>query len=138
MKTAEVLDFIKNNNLAVVSTVNNKGNPQSAVVEFGELEDLTIVIDTLKTSRKYKNLTFNNNVSIVIGWDNDITVQIDATAHELKGDELENAKNAYFSKNKRAKKWENMPEITYFAFKPIWLRYLDVSKKPWLIEEFSF
>ncbi len=138
MQITEVLNFIKGNNLAVVSTVNYSGKPQSAVVEFGELDDFTIIIDTLKTSRKYSNLTTNKQVSIVIGWDNDVTVQIDAIAKELSGDELNSAKAAYFAKNERAKKWENMPDIAYFAFKPYWLRYSDVGHKPWLIEEFSF
>ena len=138
MKKAAILDFIKTNKLAVVSTVDKEGIPQSAVVEFGELEDLTIIIDTLKSSRKYKNLETNKNVSIVIGWDDDITVQINAIAYELSSDELNKAKKAYFKKNKRAKKWGKMPEIAYFVFKPNWIRYSDVSKKPWLIEELSF
>ena len=138
MGIVEVLNFIKKNKLAVVSTVSSDGSPQSAVVEFGELEDLTIIIDTLKTSRKYTNLSFNKNASIVIGWDDDITVQVDTVAVELSGKELEKAKQAYFAKNQRAKEWETMANIAYFAFKPKWLRYSDVSKQPWTVEEFSF
>jgi pyridoxine/pyridoxamine 5'-phosphate oxidase len=138
MKIEEVLEFVKKHTLAVVATVSTDGKPQAAVVEFGELDDLTIIIDTLKTSRKYKNLQANNNVAIVIGWDEDKTVQIDAISTELKGDELEKAKHAYLAKNPRAKKWANNPDIAYFAFKPTWLRYSDVSQHPWVIEEFSF
>jgi len=138
MTKREVLDFIKKHDIAVISTVDNTSSPEAAVVEFAELDDFTIVIDTLKTSRKYKNLQSNKEVAIVIGWDNDITVQINAVAVELTGIELINAKKAYFAKNERAKKWESRPDITYFAFNPKWLRYSDVSKDPWVIEEFSF
>jgi general stress protein 26 len=138
MTKEEVLSFIKGNHLAVVATSNANGTPQAAVVEFGELNDFTIIIDTLSSSRKYKNLKTNKNVAIVIGWDNDITVQIDALAIELSGGELEQAKRAYFKKNTRAKKWQDMPNISYFAFKPKWLRYSDLSKDPWYIKELSF
>ena len=133
----DISGFIKTHTLAVVATVNVDGKPQAAVVEFGEMEDLTIIIDTLKTSRKYKNLQSNSNVAIVIGWDNDKTVQMDAIATELKGGQLKKAQEAYFEKNPRAKKWANRSDIAYFACKPNWIRYSDVNERPWLIEEFS-
>ena len=138
MTKQDILGFIKTHQLAVVSSVSGNGEPQAAVVEFGELEDLTIIIDTLTTSRKYKNLQLNKNVAIVIGWDNNITVQIDAVAVELAGGELAVAKQAYFAKNSRAKKWEPRPDIAYFALKPKRLRYSDVGKEPWRIEELNF
>ena len=137
MTTKKVLNFIKKHNLAVVATSSNN-KPQAAVVEYGELNNLTIIIDTLTTSRKYENLKNNNQVSIVIGWDDDKTVQIDAVAHELKGTELVEAKAAYFLKNSRAKKWQSRPNIAYFAFEPKWLRYSDVGTHPWTIKEFIF
>ncbi len=137
MTPNNILDFVKKHNLAVVSTVNEAGKPQAAVVEFCEQDDLTIIIDTLKTSRKYKNLQTNSNVAVVIGWDNNITVQIDAKAKELTGPKLEQAKKAYFTKNPRAKKWGNKPEIAYFAFKPEWIRYSDLGQHPWLVKEFK-
>jgi len=138
MSKEEILNFIKQHNLAVISTVNNINAPQSAVVEFGELNDLTIIIDTLKTSRKYINLQANDKVAVVIGWDKDITIQIDGVAKELEGAELGLAQEAYFAKNPRARKWQTKPDIAYFAISPKWLRYSDVSKQPWQIEEFEF
>lgn len=131
----EVLDFIKQHKLAVVATTDGQGKPQAAVVEFGELDDLTIVIDTLKTSRKYRNLQQKQDVAVVIGWDEDKTMQINAVAEELSGEELERAKAAYFAKNDRARKWERRPDIAYFALKPIWIRYSDVGQDPWHIYE---
>ncbi len=136
MKLSEVLEFIKQHNLAVISTASKDGKPQAAVVEFCELSDLTIIIDTFTTSRKYKNLKVNPRAAVVIGWDKNITVQIETLAKELEGKELELAKQAYFAKNPRAKKWGNKPDIAYFAFKPTWIRYSDVGQNPWLIKEF--
>jgi pyridoxine/pyridoxamine 5'-phosphate oxidase len=138
MTKQDILEFIKQHDLAVIATVDQSGIPQAAVVEFAELDDLTIVIDTLITSRKYKNLQIYKEVAIVIGWDKNVTVQINATATELSGDDLAAAKKAYFAKNNRAKKWQSRPDISYFGFKPKWVRYSDVGKEPWKIEELSF
>lgn len=137
MTVKDVLDFIKKHDLAVVSTADSNGKPQSAVVEFAELDDLSIIIDTFTNSKKYKNLQTNNKVAIVIGWDDNKTVQIDAVAKELSGGELEEVKRVYFKKNERAKEWENKPGIAYFAFKPSWVRYSDLTKHPWVVEEFN-
>ncbi|HET9850806.1 MAG TPA: pyridoxamine 5'-phosphate oxidase family protein [Candidatus Saccharimonadales bacterium] len=137
MTKGDILEFLKSHNLAVVATVDGD-KPQAAVVEFGQLDDLTVIIDTLKTSRKYQNWRANPKTAVVIGWDEDKTLQLDGMATELSGAELERAKQAYFTKNPRAKKWADRPEIAYFAIKPSWLRYSDVSKRPWQIEEFKF
>lgn len=138
MTKPEILEFIKRHKLAVIATVGEGSKPEAAAVEFGEMEDFTIIVDMLSSSRKYKNLQSNQQIAIVIGWDEDITVQIDALAEGLTGETLAKAKSAYFAKNPRAKKWETRPGIVFYAFKPLWLRYSDVGKTPWQIEEFTF
>jgi pyridoxine/pyridoxamine 5'-phosphate oxidase len=137
MTINEVFEFIEQHDLTVVSTVSDDAVPESAVVEFGVYGNLNVVIDTLTTSRKYKNLQTNTEVALVIGWDKDITVQVNASAHLLDGDELTDAKQSYFAKNPRAKKWDGRDDIVYFGFKPKWIRYSDVSQSPWQIEEFN-
>lgn len=137
MTIQDVFDFIKDQKLAVVSTVDENSVPESAVVEFGEYGEFNLVIDTFVHSRKYKNLIKNNEAAFVIGWNDDITIQINANAHLLDGEELEQAKESYFEKNPRAKKWDNCEEVAYFGFKPKWIRYSDVGMNPWHIEEFE-
>ncbi|MCA9325362.1 pyridoxamine 5'-phosphate oxidase family protein [Candidatus Saccharibacteria bacterium] len=137
MSIEDVLEFVKKHDLMMLATVDDNGKPEAAVVEFGEKDDFTIVIDTLTTSRKYKNLQSCNNVAVVVGWDNSVTVQFEGSATELLGPALEAAKQAYFAKNPRAKKWADRPDVAYFAIKPNWIRYSDLNQDPWLIEEFS-
>ncbi|MBI4034478.1 pyridoxamine 5'-phosphate oxidase family protein [Candidatus Saccharibacteria bacterium] len=137
MKPEEVLEFINGQRLAVIATVDEGSQPEAAVLEFGELDDFTIVIDAFESSRKIKNMQSNNKVAVVIGWDGDITVQLEGTAHKLEGEELKRAKTAYFAKNPRAKKWENTPGIVYFAIKPHWVRYSDLNQHPWFVKEFD-
>ena len=131
-----ILDFIKNHKIAVISTVGDN-KPESAVLEFGETNDLELIFDTFITSRKYKNLQKNKNVSFVIGWDEDITVQYEGIAEELTGESGAKYKQAYWAKNPKAKRWESNKEITYFKVTPRWIRYSDLNQDPWDVFEIS-
>lgn len=133
-----ILNFIKKNKLAVLSTVNVKNTSQSAVLEFGETDDLEIIFDTFSSARKYSNIKQNNNVSLVIGWDENITVQYEGLAKELTGDESMKYKEIYWKKNPEAKRWANKEGIVYFKVKPKWIRYSNLNKHPWEILEITF
>lgn len=138
MSKKDILKFIRKHKLAVLSTVTPDNKSQSAVLEFGETDDLELIFDMFKSSRKYKNLKKNKNVSVVIGWDDNITVQYEGLAEELEGDAAKKYKEAYWRKNPRAKRWENRKGITYVKVKPQWIRYSDLNYHPWKIFEFSF
>ncbi len=133
-----ILNFVKHHKIAVISTVNTKGNPQSAVVEFGETNSLELIFDTFSNSRKYINLKQNPNVSFVIGWDEDKTVQYEGKALELSDKELLKYQKIYFAKNPRARKWQNVEGIKFFKVLPKWIRYSDVSSSPWKVFEVNF
>jgi len=133
-----ILDFIKKQKIAVLSTVTPDNKSQSAVLEFGQTETLEIIFDTFATARKYKNLKQNNHVSLVIGWDENITVQYEGKAFALEGREQEHYKKLYFQKNPNAKRWETKEGMTYFIVKPTWIRYSDLNKDPWEVIEITF
>lgn len=133
-----ILDFIRKQKIAVISTVDSSGKPESAVLEFGETENLEIIFDTFGTYRKYKNIQQNKNVSFVIGWDENITVQYEGEAYELSGEEMEVYKQTYFTKNPKAKKWETREDIKYFKVIPTWMRYSDLNVNPWKVVEHIF
>ncbi len=122
-----IYDFLENHKLAVLSTINADGNPQSALVGFGQNENLELFFGTSKLSRKYKNLIQNPKVSVVIGWENSITLQYEGEAKESNGPELEKFKEAYFRKNPLAKQFENDPYEVYFKIKPKWIRYTKLK-----------
>ncbi len=140
MKTDEekkqiILDFIKRHNLGVIATADLNGKPEAAVLEFGETDDLELIFDAFASSRKCRNIEKNKRVAFVIGWDDNITVQYEGEAEELRGEELEKYKQKYFAKNPRAKKWEGREGIIYFRIRPRWIRYSDLNKSPWEIFE---
>ncbi len=137
MDKKDLLDFIKKQKLAVISTISSQGDPQAAVIEFGENDNLELIFDTFNTARKYKNLKKNNKVALVIGWDENITVQYEGDAFEIAGEELKKYKELYFKKNPAAKRWEKFSEMAYFKVKPTWVRYSDLRKHPWEVVEIT-
>jgi uncharacterized pyridoxamine 5'-phosphate oxidase family protein len=138
MTKAQLYDFIKQYKLAVVSTASADHNPESALVGIAVSAELEIVFDTVKTSRKYKNMLQNPNVAVVIGWDNETTVQYEGAATELNGPDADRYKEIYFEAypdgRERALSW---PHIVHFKITPAWIRYSNFND-PVVIEEMTF
>ncbi len=127
-------DFITRHRYGVVSTIGPGAVPQSALVGIAVSDDLEIFFDTVDTTRKIANIRSNPNVSLVIGWEDEQTLQIEGLADEPKLDELASLKATYFAA------WPDGPErqswrgITYCRVRPIWLRSSSFIE-PQLIEE---
>lgn len=131
--------FIDSQPLAVFGTISALDNkPQSALVGIALAPHFELVFDTVRSSRKYRNLIQNPAVSFVIGCTGSTTVQYEGEARELSGSELPALQAVYFAK------WPDGPDrllwhdITYIAVRPHWIRYSDFSAKPPLIEELVF
>ena len=140
MITKELIyQFITGQKLGVVSTVNSNGKPESAVVGIAVSESLDIIFDTVKASRKYENILDNADIALVIGWDNEITVQYEGTAEVLgDGDEAQQLREIYYEiypdGRERAATW---PGLVHIKVTPNWIRYSDFNE-PMVIEELSF
>jgi len=133
-----VYEFIKRYRLAVISTHSLNNKPEAALVGMAISTDLEIVFDTVKTSRKYQNLLKNPSVAVVIGWDNETTVQFEGIATELNGADAPYYKEIYFEVypdgRERDKTW---PDIVHFKITPKWIRYSNFND-PVMIEEMTF
>ena len=133
-----VYEFIKSYNLGVISTISLNNNPEAALVGIAVSADLEIIFDTVKTSRKYQNLLQNPSVAMVIGWDNETTVQYEGMASELNDADAQYYKEIYFEVypdgRERDKTW---PDIVHFKITPKWIRYSKFND-PVVIEEMNF
>ena len=137
-KKKKILDFLNGLLLGVLSTVNEQNKPESAVMGFGVMDNLELFFGTNNFSRKYKNLKSHPNISFVIGWDNDVTVQYEGVASEFTNNSVEAYKRIYFMKNPEAKKYEKYPGQTFFKVIPKWIRYSDLSEDPGEVFEVTF
>ena len=136
MKLEEVFDIVRRKRLAVVSTVHDSGAPEAALVGFALTERDEVVFDTLGSSRKAVNIVRRAAAALVIGWENDISVQIEGVARRPQGDDLAYAKAAYFREWPDGRGRENWPDIAYIVVKPRWMRYANYAGAP-VIEEFA-
>ncbi len=143
MTKCDLYGFISGCKLGVISSLSSTGLPssgsvQSALVGIGVTQDLEIIFDTVKTSRKYSNLVRNTACSLVLGWSGEQTLQYEGQATELSGTELQRFQAIYF------KAWPDGPSrlawpgIVYFCVRPTWIRYSDFDANPPLIQEFRF
>ncbi|MBI2546191.1 pyridoxamine 5'-phosphate oxidase family protein [Candidatus Woesearchaeota archaeon] len=136
-KKRRIVEFLKQNKVAVLSTITPDGKPESATVEYVLTDKLEIIFNTFATYRKYRNLKNNASVAIVVGF-KDKTVQYEGLAGEAKGKEQEECKKLHASSIKHKTKFHEMPETRYFKVSPKWIRYADYSKKPWELFEILF
>ncbi len=126
-----IFSFLNSQPLAVISTVNDKGNPESALIGFGGKEDLVLIVGTNKSTRKYKNVLKNPRVALAIGFGQEmITVQYEGIAELMPDSELKEYQKLYYVKNPSAKKYESDEGQVYFKIIPKWIRYTDFNKDP--------
>jgi hypothetical protein len=130
--------FLSQHRYGVVSSISERGVPQSALVGIAVTTDLEIVFDTLRTTRKYRNLIARPACSFVIGWSGEQTVQLEGIAIEPTGSDLESYQAVYFSVWEDGPARMNWPHLTYIVVKPHWIRYSDFDQNPPLIEELDY
>lgn len=127
-----ILAFMKAQRLTVISTVDREmSKPEAAVIAFAEKESLELVFGTKNTTRKYKNIQKNPNVSFVIGWSDEFgTLQYEGVAKELSGSEAHEHGTMMADKNEGARAFLARDDQRYFLVTPTWLRFVDKSKIP--------
>jgi hypothetical protein len=136
MQIEQLYDFIRARRLAVISTTSPGGDAQSALVGVAVSPELHIVFDTVKSSRKYTNLKADPRISLVTGWDGEITVQYEGVAIEPDGEDLRQAQSLYFKTWPDGVERQQWPGITWFLIVPRWIRYSDFGSGR--IEENNF
>jgi general stress protein 26 len=134
-----IYQFMRQQPLGIVATTNRANKPEAALVGVAVSFGLEIIFDTVKTSRKYHNILQNPKVALVIGWDNETTVQYEGIAEVLGNDiEAENLKEVYYRAypdgRERAETW---PGLVHIKVTPQWLRYSNFNEPP-VIHEMAF
>jgi pyridoxine/pyridoxamine 5'-phosphate oxidase len=136
MTLEEVFDIATRKRFLVVSTVNETGAPEAALMGFAVTQSNEVVFDTLASSRKAVNLKRNPAAALVIGWDDNVSLQIEGPARRPVGDDLASAKAAYFREWPDGRAREAWPDIAYVVVKPKWIRYSNYAAGPPVVEEF--
>ena len=96
--------------------------------------ELEIVFDTLDTTRKCRNLRADPKIAFVIGWDQEITVQLEGIADEPTGSERDRILDAYFAVYPECRDHLAWTGITHFRVRPTWIRYSNFNAPQQIIE----
>ena len=131
-------EFMNAHKLAVLATVAMDGSPQAAVMGIAVTPELEVIFDTLRSTRKYRNLRTNPRVAFVIGGEGEVTVQYEGIAEEPADAELHACKKAYFAKWPDGPQREHWPGMTYIRVRPAWIRYSDFNEASREIAEMTF
>ena len=80
-----VVEFLKNNKIAVLATVSSEHIPDAALVYYIHDEKYTLFIATFQGSKKIKNIDSNTSVALVIGpEEREATLQIRGKARVVQ------------------------------------------------------
>ncbi len=140
MQHAELLAYMRSQQLGVLGTLAPSGEPQAALVGYAVTPDLELLFDTLRTTRKYRNMKADPRVSFTIGntagSGDERTAQYEGIAEELVGDSLVRLQPVYFSIWPDCVAHKQWPHITWFVIRPRWIRYSDFNIP--VTQEWSF
>lgn len=138
MLEKQVQVFVTRNNVSVLTTLLQNGQPHSAALHFANSwEPFCFIFLTEKASRKCQNLKpgIPSSASLVIGF-NELemqTLQFEGTVEIVIGEELVEAWETYRQKYPLAKATIDQSLYVLLKFKPNWWRYTDLKTKPWKI-----
>jgi len=124
MTKAFLYQFMSKHSYAVVSTVTKNHLPEAALVGIAVTKDLEIIFDTVTNSRKFENLMGNPAAALVIGWDNEQTLQYEGHAEIVTGNLLEIYFRVFPDGRERMKQ---MKGLVHFCVRPRWIRYADFN-----------
>src|SRR5688572_20132555 len=120
----QILQFLKNHDFCVISSVNQEGKPESAFVGFSNNDQLEFMIGTSNQSRKYKNISENPAVSIVVA-DTSAEVQYEGMAYEVDRTNSDTDLTEHFAKLPGSKTYREDPAQTWIIIKPTWIRFIE-------------
>ena len=134
----KILDFLNNEKIGVVATVNSEGKPEAATMVISQTDDLSLIFQTPNHYRKYKNLKKNPHVAITFGFNIDefTTVQYEGVAREAGGEEIDMCRKIHVAKNPKSANYAYLSNNKYFIVTPKWIRYWDFIKDEKFILEF--
>ena len=138
METAAFVSFVRERGLAVLATRSADGAPEAALIGVAATDDGELVSDTSSRSRKFGNLTEDPRVALVIGFQDDVTVQCEGVSDLPVGSDRTRCLEAYFGKYPEGRERASDPDIVHVRVRPGWLRYCDYRPHSFQVQETRF
>lgn len=119
-----LITFMEARSFCVISTVGADARPEAAFVGFSSNGNLEVIIGTSSKSRKFRNISQNKSVAIVIA---DMTGEaqyegeVEVVTPEAYGTLMEEGR---FKKLSGYDKYRNDPTQVYLRIRPTWIRFI--------------
>ena len=141
MEQSQLCAYLRSYRLGVLGSLSPHGAPQAALVGYAVTDQLEVLFDTVRTSRKYRNIVAHPQVSFTFGstappTPDERTAQYEGIAEELTGAQLERLRPVYYSVWPECVAHEQWPDICWFVIRPRWIRYTDYDMP--LTQEWTF
>lgn len=138
MDQAAFVAFVRDRGLAVLATCGPDGAPQAALVGVAATGRGELVFDASRRSRKVRNLTADPRVALVVGFDDEVTVQCEGLADLPSGAEHRRCLEAYLRQYPDGRRRAEDPDTVHVRVRPQWVRSCDYGADPVRIEETDF
>jgi general stress protein 26 len=135
MTRAQLVEFVRRRGLAVVATRDRSGAPEAALVGIAATDRAELVFDTSARSRKCVNLRAFPRVAVVIGWEDEVTVQGEGVADVLAGSERDRCLAAYVEQDPGGVTRAEDPDIVLVRVELDWVRRCDYRPESFGIDE---
>ncbi len=131
-----ILEYLRAQRLAVLSSVSASGAPQSALVGIAVTDALEIVFDTVSTSRKHVNLVADPRAAVTFCGPGEQTLQCEGRAYgvDLDQERDRHYRESYYAVWPDGRARRTWPHLVYWRIIPAWIRYSDYDRGPLIIE----
>jgi PPOX class probable F420-dependent enzyme len=134
---AQLVEFVRRRGLAVVATRGPDGAPQAALVGIAATDRGELVFDTAAGSRKVANLRAFPRVALVVGWDDEVTLQCEGHAGLVTGPERDRCLRAYVEQYPDGRERAEDPEIVLVRVVVEWGRLSDYRAESFGTDELA-
>ncbi|HXH04910.1 MAG TPA: pyridoxamine 5'-phosphate oxidase family protein [Candidatus Nitrosotenuis sp.] len=134
----EVVSWLADYPLGVVSTLNTSGHPQAATVAFSETAELELIIGTSEDSRKASNIESDDRVAFTVT-DSEAryTFQYEGTARKLGKEAFAHYADHHYEKLPASAPFRDVAGQCFYVLTPRWARFSDCSSYPWTLTEYT-
>ena len=132
----ELFEWLDQQILATIASIGEDGYPNAAAVGFSQTTNFEFVIISDKDSRKAQNIMQDERVALTItNQDDRYTLQVQGRARELSWDEFDKYSAYHYRKLPFSLPFKDIPGQIPFVIVPVYMRFSDVSVRPWELTE---
>ncbi|MFA6518982.1 MAG: pyridoxamine 5'-phosphate oxidase family protein [Candidatus Shapirobacteria bacterium] len=135
MNKDQILQFIKKQSLAVLSTATPSGKTESAVMAIAG-DNWEIYMSTESDTRKIPILEANSQASLLVGGLSSPSVQLDGHCFICSNSDADFVKSQILAIHPDTKDYLT-PTSVFLKFVPSWARFSDFSQNPPTIVEIN-